>query len=304
MKIFLLGSGSYMAQLLKKKIFKKNLKFIEYSRNKYEFIGAKTIFNKFDLHKKIPFFVKYADVNEECIFINFIGDYSLNKNNNFLNYGAIKKILLQIVNKNFKNKIHWIQLSSAGVYNIHIQKKFIEEDSELKPTNTYEKSKLKIDNFIINLSQKKNFTYTILRPTSVVSNRMKSNYFYNLIKLIKKNLFFYIKDKNCIINYCDINFLTEALSKIIQSKKKNNIYVLSNTIYLRDLVKIYSKIPSLVFVLPLFFAKSISSILSLFNIQTLTKSRVFWLTNTKIFSSKKIYKDFLIRPKNQIIRNI
>ena len=105
--------------------------------------------------------------------------------------------LLSAIKKNIKfeeKKVHWIQLSSCGVYGsgrifASKEEKFVNEHTIPNPQNEYEKTKLAADKILIALSKKDLIDYTIIRPSNVISENTESNIFYKLSRLIKKRLF-------------------------------------------------------------------------------------------------------------------
>lgn len=298
MRIILLGANNIVAKNLKKKLFKKNIDLFEFGRNTS--INFRSNFKSFkiDLLKRIPFISNFIAINDENIVINFIGETNKNNNLNQINIFCLKKILNQILSKNIKKKIHWIQISSAGVYDRNCKERFINENSSELPSDDYEYSKLTFDNILLAKTKNPNFKVTILRPTSIISKKMKAKYFFQLIKYIKNNIFFFIKDRECVFNFIDI----ESLSKIImfsifKNKKLNNIYIVSNFFYLKELVNYHKKKWSFIPTLPLFFVNFLSKILNTLNIKIIDERKISWLINKKIYSSNKIQKESRVNFK-------
>jgi glycosyltransferase involved in cell wall biosynthesis/nucleoside-diphosphate-sugar epimerase len=142
--------------------------------------------------------------------------------------------LITAINKNFKlkkKKVHLIQLSSCGVYgslnlwNIK-KKRAVFEFTEPNPSNYYEKTKLEADKAIISLSKKYPINYTVLRPSNVISEKMKHNIFLSLNKYIR---FFFIKpSSNTIASYVHIDDVINSIIAIIfNNKSRNKIFNLS-----------------------------------------------------------------------------
>ncbi len=143
--------------------------------------------------------------------------------------------LLSAIKKNIKfeeKKVHWIQLSSCGVYGsgrifASKEEKFVNEHTIPNPQNEYEKTKLAADKILIALSKKDLIDYTIIRPSNVISENTESNIFYKLSKLIKKRLFLK-NSKNSIATYVHIDDLVNSIFAIIcNPKSKNNTFNLS-----------------------------------------------------------------------------
>ena len=85
----------------------------------------------------------------------------------------------------FRKKIKWIQLSSGC---IRLSKKaIIDEFAVENPNNLYEETKVKSDQLIKRVW----FKFTILRPSIVFGNEMKSTLLKDLSKTLKKDYFLY-----------------------------------------------------------------------------------------------------------------
>lgn len=189
-------------------------------------------------------FVKNCDY-----FINCAAELNNIKLMHMVNTQSVNR-LLTAINKtsNYKSKkVHWIQLSSCGVYGsdkkfYDSDEKFINEDFEPNPQNEYEKTKLYADKILINSAKKNIIDYTILRPSNVISNMKHANIFYRLNLLIKKNFFFKLDFKNSIATYVHIDDLVNSIVEIIcNQKSKNNIFNLSlNCNWSKIIDKIYN----------------------------------------------------------------
>lgn len=172
---------------------------------------------------------------EDCDYlINCAAELSQVKLMKQVNVDSIYR-LQTAINKSFKfkKKIHWIQLSSCGVYGsgntlVDNIEKLINEDTVPNPQNEYEKTKLAADKILISLSKKNIIDLTILRPSNVITEKQEHNIFFKLNRLIKKNLFLR-NSKNSIATYVHIDDLVNSIFVIIcNQKSKNNIYNLSS----------------------------------------------------------------------------
>ena len=136
------------------------------------------------------------------------------------------------------NKIHWIQLSSCGVYgsreNYSWIKKIITEKTKLKPSNEYEITKAISDQLVINGSKKYKFTFSILRPSNVfgpnMTNRSLKIIFGRIpYYLLKARLFFYLGSPGSMVNYVHIDDVVSALIVLcLNLKARGEVYNLSN----------------------------------------------------------------------------
>jgi nucleoside-diphosphate-sugar epimerase len=127
--------------------------------------------------------------------------------------------------------IHWIQLSSVGVYGpakIPGMKREVREDTFPMPINKYEISKLASDRLIEAISVP-GFSYSIVRPSNILGAGMANKSFWQLCSVIQKKKFFYIGKSKAILTYIDVNDVVNALySCISHPGAKNQIFNISS----------------------------------------------------------------------------
>lgn len=141
--------------------------------------------------------------------------------------------------------IHWVQLSSVGVYgsftNSSSTPKVVNESTEISPVGIYEQTKAEADKLLLKVSISAGFTFTILRPSNVVSFLMPNESFEALLLAIKKRRFFYIGSRNSIATYIHLDDVVEALVLCAtEVKAKNQIFNLSNDCKFSDIVSAIS----------------------------------------------------------------
>ena len=207
--------------------------------------------------------------------------------------------------KKIINKIHWIQLSSIGVYyNPLFQTNIIDEDSELKFINLYEKTKLKADKLIEDFSNlNPNFTYTIIRPSIFFGSKSLDNTFNKIINFTKKKYFFYINDNKTILPFIHIDDFSSFVKIILENKDnkaKNKIFNLSNNFKLSKLYNFISKKNKKVITLkyiylfiPAFFLQLISRIDII--------QKLNFLSSKSKYSNKNAEEYFNFTPKISLI---
>ena len=189
---------------------------------------------------------------------------------------------------------HWIQLSSAGVYDSH-GTNFIDEHSNLQPSNEYEKTKLSADDLIITASKIGYFEYTLIRPTIVIGNHMKNKSIPNLIKNIERKRFFYIDSKEAILNLVPYQIVSKSMFMCIQNKKTyGKTYIINKPLKIKDIVRIvlikinsydrFFTMPSKLLYFLIYFLRFLPAF-------PLTKQRVSHLSNSKVYSGVKILTD-------------
>lgn len=176
------------------------------------------------------------------VIVNCAGNNSNSSLMNSLNVDATKKLVDSALKScKVENKTkHFVQLSSIGVYG-NSSTNTIDEYSDLKPSNEYERSKAFADQIIIDTLCKSNMTFSILRPSIVVGLEMKNESYYKLLKSIKSGLFFYIDSKDTISNYVHVDDVTSALLECIVNKRaRNEIFNISNDCKLSEIVSAVS----------------------------------------------------------------
>lgn len=140
-----------------------------------------------------------------------------------------------------KKVIHWIQLSSCGVYgpppknNLQI-KRVITELSETRPESEYEKTKTESDEIVLSSSDER-MAYTILRSTHVIGPTMTNQSVRILIRFVKSGLFFFIGRKDAIAGFVHVEDVVSAMITITNNpKSKNEIFNISNDCNWEDLI--------------------------------------------------------------------
>ena len=209
MRYLILGSQGFIGDGIIKYFKKKKILFTEYKK----------------ISELIP-----SQVNNKDIIINCLG-----KNIKKVNSHELKN-KIQLI-KHLRKKILWIQLSTPLIYNqkINSKKKVNEKTKEL-PYNEYALSKLKFDNFL-KKQKNPNFSYLILRISTVYDKKMKSKVFKKL-KFIS-NSFFYslIVNQNTIFNYVSLDELVVYIYKLsIIKKSKNRLILITQNINLVKLI--------------------------------------------------------------------
>lgn len=312
--ILITGCAGYIGSEICKKFEELKINYVgidnlKYSNkyniyNKKKFIktciSSKNIINKVLKEKKIQTII-------HCAAYAYVLDAEKNKKYYFNN--NIKKTK-KFINYSIKNKIdNFIFLSSSNVYSEKNKLSIFEETDEKKPKNYYGKTKLNIENFLINKKNKfKNITilrlFNIIGLTKRFMPYNKNNFRYQRI-LFK--IFNHIKKKKPIsINFfkkknfdkkifpkrdfLDIRDLTSLISAI--SKKKIN----------KRGLKIYNvgkgKSQSLIKIVEYIKLHSKKKLLLRFN--ELHKKEYFFTMS----SIKKIKKDFKWKPKISLKKSV
>jgi len=139
-------------------------------------------------------------------------------------------------------KIHWVQLSSIGVYGPPLDSasvdRIVTEDSPLRPAGEYETTKAKADELVAQASKAGALTYSILRPSNVFGAGMTNQSLRALIQMVKRRLFFYVGKPGAVATYVHVDDTVSALMKCaVEPRAIGRVYNLSNDCLLEDLIK-------------------------------------------------------------------
>ncbi len=198
-----------------------------------------TIQHQIDLSKDF----ELSLLDDIDILINLAGEVKDNNKMQRLHVNFVEDSLNYIKKKNLK--LFWLQLSSVGSYGAPLkpsEKRFIDEKCKLKPIGQYEITKSIADKKIIEFAiMNNNFSYCVARPSQVIGKEMINRSLLNLIKMVKKKLYFTIGSRKNIRSYVHIEDLVSAIIKIIENyevKSKNKIYNISQNILLEKIISV------------------------------------------------------------------
>ena len=181
--------------------------------------------------------------SKKNILINCVGKNSSNlKDLRATNVIFIQKLVNYI--RDNKISVRLIHLGSVSVYNAEKKKlgriKNIKENSIIKSSNSYSKSKLEADIFIQKMNN--NISYTILRITNVFSYSRNSRAFSLIRFLLKKGIWF-----KCSYNtrYHFIHAIDVASAVLLcvfnLRRSRNKIYIVADDNNQFQLHKVYAK---------------------------------------------------------------
>jgi dTDP-4-dehydrorhamnose reductase len=261
MRYHILGSKGFIGDRIVNYLKKKKIQIFEY--------------------KKISE-LKSDHLKKEDIIINCLGKNFLKENT----YELKKKI--QII-KNIKKKILWIQLSTPLIYKQKINSQKINEKTKEVPFNEYALSKLKFDNYL-KKQKNSNFSYLILRISTVYDIKMKSLVIKKL-KLINKSLFYsLIVNHSIIFNYISLDELVVYIYKLsINKKSRNQLILISQNINLTKLIGRSNE--KNYFLNRLLF--SVKKILTIF-----FSEQILFLTNKNLIANNYLQKFIKIESKD------
>jgi len=204
--------------------------------------------------------------------------------------------------------IHWVQLSSIGVYGHSINNpakvRKISELSRAHPFGEYEVTKTKADKLLLEAAKSSKFTFSILRPSNIVGLDMSNQSFRGLVENIIKRHFFYIGSFHSVSNYIHIDDVVSALLLCSRSSKATNqIFNLSNDCKLSDIVLSLSldrKMKHKNLIVPEWLLRFVVSIIPSFFNFPLTQKRIDVLVSKTYYSNSKIQRLLKFLPKRSI----
>lgn len=251
MNIILLGYNGVLGNCILESLYHQlvksyNFKIICIGRN----IRNKPFKNRKIRYEKWNFLnfsnLKLSFFKKKNVIINCVGkNYGNSKNLKEINIVFIQKLVDYFQD----NKIlaHLIHLSSVSVYDVEKKSlckvRNIKENSKIKFTNLYSKSKLEADTIIQNTQKNNNkFSYTILRIANVFSNSKNSSQFCFIRFLLKKGIWFKCSN-NSRYHFIHAKDVASAVSLCVFNSKisRNKIYIVSDDNNQLQLHKIYAK---------------------------------------------------------------
>jgi nucleoside-diphosphate-sugar epimerase len=104
----------------------------------------------------------------------------------------------------------WVQLSSTGVYGSKPLQD-VTEQTPINPSNDYEITKAAADDWVRLAMTEQALQGVILRPSNVYGVDMPNQSLFQLIRMIKRGLFFFIGKRGAIANYIHVDNVINAL---------------------------------------------------------------------------------------------
>jgi nucleoside-diphosphate-sugar epimerase len=227
-----------------------------------------------------------------------------------LHFDGVKRLLKAFSNEMSLNghAMHWVQLSSVGVYGKLINHPArVRKISELSKNHTYgeyEITKANADKLLLEAAKSRKFTFSILRPSNIVGLEMPNQSFRGLVEFIIKRHFFYIGSTHTVLNYIHVDDVVSALLLCARSSKATNqIFNLSNDCKLSDIVLSLSlnrKMKHKNLIVPEWLLRFVVSIIPSFFNFPLTQKRIDILISKTNYSNSKIQRLLKFLPKRSI----
>jgi len=203
------------------------------------------------------------------VVINCVGELNNSKMMREVNFELVKRIVDPLLTT--QKKMHLIQLSSVGCYGAIARYRgkrvVINEASEERPIGEYEHTKTLADDYIREkiTNYTNNIGFTIIRPTNVFGDNMKSDALRGLAGAVKKGRFFYIRDRKSVSTYvhvCDVASLI-LLCINNQEHSKNEVFIAADDSLQVNVINafaVYFKVKKPQVVIPEFVVRVLSFI--------------------------------------------
>jgi nucleoside-diphosphate-sugar epimerase len=208
--------------------------------------------------------------------------------------------------------IHWVQLSSVGVYGPvegePNKERTVTEQSPIKPRGNYEITKSVSDSIVTKASDRAGFTYSIVRPSNVIGEGMPNSSLKNLAKIIKKGFFTYIGQKGAISTYIHIDDVINLLVTCAEDvRTRGEVFNISNDCLLEDVVnsmayELGTKRPKLS--LPESLVRVSQKFISKLTDIPLSEQGINVLTSRTVYPHTKLQKCLGYKPKISIAKSI
>ena len=209
----------------------------------------------------------------------------------------------------FKRFVH---LSSVGVMGCRKSGRY-DETTPCSPRNTYEQTKLKAEQMVLDAAQ--HFPTTVLRPSIVFGPGRKTDQdsFYRLVKAIASGRFILFGNEQAYFNIVYIDDVVQALLMLgtaVDKTIKGRCFIVNDPVNWPDFCKYVSETLNVkdVKCLPKLFglpAAAIGTCLSRLGIKApLTLQSYSALTTGVVFDAGRIGRDLLFRPQYGVRKGI
>lgn len=299
--IFLTGASGFIGKNLHKNLKKKKIKIVPigYKNLTNELISC-NLFNS----KKVNKLLNGIDCVVHCAGYTNTSKFLTSSEKNKiwkLNFEATKTLINLAIKNNVKK---FIYISSSKVI-MEDSNKMILEDFKPSPKTEYAKSKLKSENFLLNISKKNEIDVICLRPTLVYGNGCKGN-LKILIKLSKMSLLPELIAINNRISLIHVKDLCNAIIKVIfNNKKKSKVFTLSgpkdlSLVEIINLIRFHSNKKKTLFRLNLQILYKIYNFIEKINFNNYLDKMKFLISkvlNSSFYEAKKFNRIYIWKPK-------
>lgn len=194
-----------------------------------------------------------------------------------------------------------VHLSSVGVMGA-TQMGAVDEDWPCHPLNEYERSKYEAETIALEWSKKTGVTVTVLRPTIVFGEgvRSSSDSILAWLRAIQAGRFVFL-DSRAIANYVYVADVVSAC-RLAFASRVGGIFIVADPCLLTDFVNAaadFLGVPPPRFLIPARYAAIVAFVAqSVWRDSPLTLSRVRALANRTCYTSKRIHRALTWQPTN------
>ena len=173
---------------------------------------------------------------EDCdIFFNCAGEIHDARKMQLLHVDSTRRLLGAVAREisGTGRPIHWVQLSSIGVYGPAADgassERVVTEETRPRPVGEYETTKLRCDELVMDYCRQNRITYSIVRPSNIFGRDMPNQSLNALGKMIKKRFFFFIGRPGAIAPYVHVDDVVQVLMHCgFDRRARGGIFNLSN----------------------------------------------------------------------------
>jgi len=310
--ILITGGSGFIGKRLVKALVKKGHAITVISRKGQVEFSKNVKVIKADLMSEDCHFEQIVE-NSDVIF-HCAGDIHNKEVMRRLHVDGTQYLLNAVINRarKIKKVIHWVQLSSVGVYGPPEGKtnkqRVVTENSAINPQGEYEVTKAIADELLIKASDTEWLTYSILRPSIVFGEAMPNTSLSSLGWMVAKKMFFYIGEPGAVSTYIHVD---DVINSLIQCstdfRAKNKVFNISNDCSQEELINSIAyaySVPVPKIRIPELLIRPIVSILPSFIPCPLTESRIDALVNRTYYPYTLIENTLGISPKESVPRTI
>lgn len=229
MNVSITGASGFIGKALCDAFVSGGHGLLVLSRRRLEEVGAAAI--QGDLSKdteSLDAFVSDCDVLCHCAGEIKKQDlmYNLHVKGTSNLLAAVKRRILRT-----GQPLHWVQLSSTGAYGGQAQDRLVDESFSPAPVGAYEVTKTIADELVMSFAKcEPLFSYTIIRPSVVIGRDMPNQSVFQLARMVRKQLFFYVGDRfSNVSTYVHVDDVARAMVCCAEDKRAvNQTFILSN----------------------------------------------------------------------------
>jgi nucleoside-diphosphate-sugar epimerase len=241
MKICVTGANGFIGKKLVQLLSQQGHEVTIISRRENNLFLSKVKLIKGDL---LSLDCPLAQFLDDCdIIYNCAGEIHNTEVMEALHVESTQRLIQAVLNQSeLKSKIiHWVQLSSVGVYGPvqgkANEERIVTEETSVHPKGTYECTKAQADNLVIQAGNNRFFSYTIIRPSNVFGEDMPNGTLRSIAKMVQRGMFFYIGYLNTMATYVHVDDVVDLLIHCMADPRaKGEIFNISNDCLLEKMI--------------------------------------------------------------------